>query len=57
MDKYSVNPTFKFSEEDILDIISSAIYDVGYWGDKKQAQVFYLLGFYSVLLAKRTKNE
>lgn len=32
MNKYSVMPTFKFSDEDILDIISSAVYDIGYWG-------------------------
>lgn len=31
MNKYSVNPTFKFSDEDMLDIISSAVYDIGYW--------------------------
>lgn len=31
MNKYSVTPTFKFSDEDILDIISSAVYDIGYW--------------------------
>ena len=31
MDKYSVNPTFNFTEEDLVDIISSAIYSIGYW--------------------------
>lgn len=31
MSKYSVMPVFKFSDEDILDIISSAVYDIGYW--------------------------
>ena len=31
MNKYSVNPTFNFSDEDLVDIISSAIYDIGYW--------------------------
>ena len=31
MSKYSVNPTFDYSDEDILDIISSAVYDIGYW--------------------------
>lgn len=31
MKKYSVMPTFKFSDNDMLDIISSAIYDIGYW--------------------------
>ena len=32
MNKYSVTPTFKFSDEDMLDIISSATYDISYWG-------------------------
>lgn len=32
MDIYSVNPTFNFSDEDLVDIISSAVYDIGYWG-------------------------
>ena len=32
MNKYSVNPEFKFSDKDIVDIISSAVYDIGYWG-------------------------
>ena len=31
MSKYSVNPTFDYSDEDVLDIISSAVYDIGYW--------------------------
>ena len=31
MNKYSVMPTFKYSDEDMLDIISSAVYDIGYW--------------------------
>ena len=31
MNKYSVNPEFKFSDEDMVDIISSAVYDIGYW--------------------------
>jgi hypothetical protein len=31
MNKYSVSPTFKFSDEDMVDIISSAVYDIGYW--------------------------
>ena len=31
MNKYSINPEFKFSDEDIVDIISSAVYDIGYW--------------------------
>lgn len=32
MNKYSVSPTFKYNDEDMLDIISSAVYDIGYWG-------------------------
>ena len=32
MNKYSVSPTFNFSDEDMLDIISSATYDISYWG-------------------------
>lgn len=32
MNKYTVAPTFKYSDQDMLDIISSAIYDIGYWG-------------------------
>ena len=31
MSKYSVNTTFDYSDEDILDIICSAVYDIGYW--------------------------
>lgn len=31
MSKYSVIPEFKFSDEDMVDIISSAVYDIGYW--------------------------
>jgi hypothetical protein len=31
MSKYSVMPEFKFSDEDMVDIISSAVYDIGYW--------------------------
>lgn len=31
MNKYSVMPTFQFSDEDMLDIISSATYDISYW--------------------------
>ena len=32
MKKYSVNPTFNYSDEDMLDIICSATYDISYWG-------------------------
>ena len=31
MKKYSVMPTFNFSDEDMVDIISSATYDINYW--------------------------
>jgi hypothetical protein len=31
MNTYSVNPEFKFNDEAIVDIISSAVYDIGYW--------------------------
>lgn len=31
MNKYSVMPTFKYSDDDMIDIISSAVYDIGYW--------------------------
>ena len=29
--KYSVQPIFNYSDEDMIDIISSAVYDIGYW--------------------------
>ena len=32
MSKYSVIPEFKFNDDDLVDIISSAVYDIGYWG-------------------------
>lgn len=41
MNKYSVMPTFKFSDGDMLDIISSAIYDVGYWGGIHDTDEYY----------------
>lgn len=41
MNKYSVMPTFKFSDEDILDIISSAVYDIGYWGGIHDSNEYY----------------
>ena len=31
MKKYVVNPVFDFSDEDIFDIICSAVYDIKYW--------------------------
>lgn len=31
MSLYSVAPVFQFSNEDLVDIISSAVYDIGYW--------------------------
>ena len=32
MNTYSVAPIFKYNDEDMIDIISSAVYDIGYWG-------------------------
>ena len=29
--KYSVQPTFNYSDQEMVDIISSAVYDIGYW--------------------------
>ena len=29
--KYNVQPTFNYSDEDMIDIISSGVYDIGYW--------------------------
>lgn len=31
MNKYSVVPVFQYNDEDMIDIISSAVYDIGYW--------------------------
>lgn len=31
MNKYSIAPVFQFNDEDMIDIISSAVYDIGYW--------------------------
>jgi hypothetical protein len=31
MSKYTITKTFTFYDEDILSVISSAIYDIGYW--------------------------
>lgn len=41
MNKYSVMPTFKYSDEDMLDIISSAVYDIGYWGGIHDSNEYY----------------
>lgn len=30
--KYEIQATFNYSDEDMIDIISSAVYDIGYWG-------------------------
>ena len=32
MDIHSITPVFNFSDDDLVDIISSAVYDIGYWG-------------------------
>lgn len=31
MKKYSVAPVFNFNDDDMIDIISSATYDISYW--------------------------
>lgn len=31
MNKYSVMPVFEYSDDAMVDIISSAVYDIGYW--------------------------
>lgn len=31
MNKYNFTKTFTLNDEDLIDIISSAIYDIGYW--------------------------
>ena len=31
MKKYEVMPVFDYSDEDIFDVICSAVYDIGYW--------------------------
>ena len=30
--KYTIQPTFSYSDDDMIDIISSATYDISYWG-------------------------
>lgn len=32
MSKYSVTPVFTYDDDDMIDIISSASYDISYWG-------------------------
>ena len=29
--KYIIQPAFSYSDEDMINIISSAVYDIGYW--------------------------
>ena len=41
MNKYTVAPTFKYSDQDMLDIISTAIYDIGYWGGIHDSNEYY----------------
>ena len=31
MNKYTFTKTFTFDDSDILDVISAAVYDIGYW--------------------------
>jgi hypothetical protein len=32
MNKYSVTPVFEYDDDSMVDIISAAVYDIGYWG-------------------------
>ena len=32
MNKYSIAPVFTYDDNDMIDIISSATYDISYWG-------------------------
>ena len=41
MNKYSVTPTFQFDDNDMIDIISSAVYDIGYWGGIHDSNEYY----------------
>lgn len=41
MNKYSVAPIFNFDDNDMLDIISSAVYDIGYWGGIHDTNEYY----------------
>lgn len=41
MNKYSVTPTFKFDDNDMIDIISSAVYDICYWGGIHDSNEYY----------------
>lgn len=41
MNKYTVTPTFKYNDNDMTDIISSAIYDIGYWGGIHDSNEYY----------------
>lgn len=41
MNKYSVTPTFKFDDNDMIDIISSAVYDISYWGGIHDSNEYY----------------
>ena len=31
MKKYAVMPVFEYSDDELVDIISAAVYDIGYW--------------------------
>lgn len=41
MNKYTVTPTFKYNDNDMTDIISSAVYDIGYWGGVHDSNEYY----------------
>lgn len=39
--KYSVQPTFNYSDEDLIDIISTGICDIGYWCGIHDSNEYY----------------
>ena len=41
MNKYSVTPTFNYDDNDMVDIISSAVYDIGYWAGIHDSNDYY----------------
>ena len=41
MKKYTVSSTFSYNEEDLLDIISTGICDIGYWCGIHDSNEYY----------------
>lgn len=41
MKKYTISPTFSYSEEDLIDIISTGICDIGYWCGIHDSNEYY----------------